>query len=149
MQQLSASSSEPVEYRDSTFKSDSSLQVCPIPTYQTLMFPVGTDAGRTIMLQTSAALSDHAKRQAQMRGISHDIIGHIVELGDRRTWIGAGCQAVSISRREMARLSPSVLPPQLRDRAAGVAVVLSPDETAVVTVMHMQGQRGRRYRRRV
>jgi hypothetical protein len=91
------------------------------------------------------SFSDHALRRARQRGVPLRIIEFIIDNADLRTRVGGACQGLMISRRKLARLSEA--PPADRDRAEGVTVVVAGG--TVVTVLHPQGERGRRYRRQL
>ena len=98
------------------------------------------------MQVSNASFSGHARLRAQKRGVCTTTVDHILRHADRRKWVGSGCQSYSISRRRLAALGRDEMPPQLRDRADGVAIVVDEAEGIIITVLHMDGRRGRRYR---
>jgi hypothetical protein len=92
-------------------------------------------------------LSPHARIRAQARGIPRHIIDAILAHADRRYFVGQGRRALMVSRRRLDGLA-SVIPAADRERMAGVVLITNRFGNAIVTVLHVYGPRGRRYRRR-
>jgi hypothetical protein len=92
-------------------------------------------------------LSCHARLRAQTRGIPQHIIDAILVHADRRCFVGQGRRALMVSRRRLDGLA-GVIPAADRERMKGVMLITSRFGTAIITVLHAHGRRGRRYRRR-
>jgi hypothetical protein len=91
-------------------------------------------------------LSRHARARAQARGIPLQIVNAILAHADRRRFIAGGRRALMVSRRRLDALA-DVIPAADRERMEGVILVTSRAGEAIVTVLHADGSRGRRYRR--
>jgi hypothetical protein len=89
-------------------------------------------------------LSEHAVKRAQQRGVSRNTIALITELADRRTRVGGGALALSLSDRGRERCIDGGLAPREVERAGRVVLIVCGG--MVVTVEHQHGAR-RRFRR--
>jgi hypothetical protein len=94
----------------------------------------------------SPIMTGHARRRAQARGIPMRILDAIYANADRTPFVGDGRRSLMVSRRRLARLS-SAIPAADRERMAGVALVVDAGTGVVITVLHVHGLHGRRYRR--
>lgn len=88
----------------------------------------------------------HAERRAKARGVPLRIVSAICANADRRSHVGGGCLSLMVSKSELESLA-GLIPAEDRERMQGVAVVVDPATETVVTVLHMRGRRGARYRR--
>lgn len=88
----------------------------------------------------------HAERRAKARGLPLRIVSAICANADRRTHVGGGCLSLMVSKSELLALE-GIIPAVDRERMQGVAVVVDTATETVVTVLHMRGRRGARYRR--
>ena len=84
------------------------------------------------------AISRHALKRCQSRGISLGMIESIVLGADLEIPIGRGCTALSLTKAA-ARAHGA-----LAEKLSGIVAVMSDDGT-LVTVLHAYGRRGRRY----
>jgi len=78
-----------------------------------------TDAG----IFTPPTLTDHARKRAQSRGVSMQIVEAIYAYADRSPFVGSGCRSLMVSRRELDRLADSI-PAADRERAPAYALPL-------------------------
>ena len=100
-----------------------------------------------MLLQDEALVfTRHAERRAKARGWPWRIVSLICANADRRTHVGGGCLSLMVSKSELEALA-GLIPAEDRERMKGVAVVLDPATETVVTVLHIRGRRGGRYRR--
>lgn len=81
----------------------------------------------------------------QQRGVPHAVIDLICKHGDREKHVGGGCRSLSISRNKSARLIKAGIPAQSVEKAKDVVLVEGSDGQ-IVTIMHVTGRGGRRYR---
>ena len=88
----------------------------------------------------------HAELRAKARGLPWRIVSSICANADRRTHVGGGCLSLMVSKSELQALA-GVIPGDDRERMQGVAVVVDAATETVVTVLHVRGKRGSRYRR--
>lgn len=88
----------------------------------------------------------HAERRAKARGVPWRIVSAICANADRRSHVGGGCLSLMVSKSELEALA-CLIPAEDRERMKGIAVVVDPATETVVTVLHMRGRRGSRYRR--
>jgi hypothetical protein len=73
-------------------------------------------------------LTDHARKRAQSRGVSMQIVEAIYAYADRSPFVGSGCRSLMVSRRELDRLADSI-PAADRERMNGVVLVIDPEST--------------------
>ena len=92
-------------------------------------------------------LTRHAQVQAQQRGIRQQIIAVILVHGDLQLHAGKGLISIQITKRGLKKLLEAEVPAAVREKAAGIILLLDPVTETVVTVMHDVGREGRRYRR--
>jgi len=92
-----------------------------------------------------AQFSNHARQRAGQRGVRMTELYLVIAEGDRVTPVGSNCVALAISRERRKELVAEGYPPSVVDRAARLALVESPDGE-IITVLHPNGHRGRRYR---
>jgi hypothetical protein len=86
-------------------------------------------------------LSDHARRQAQRRGIATQTLDLILSHSDRSQKLPGKARALWISRRARERLICAGFGPSEVDRARGVRIVVALDDDVVTTVEHMLARR--------
>lgn len=92
-------------------------------------------------------LTDHAAVRANQRGVPHELITELLTHADYETPVGGGRIALSISRRRLADRDVRRSVGRNVDRLRNLAVVCDGFDGSIVTVLHQQGQRGRRYHR--
>jgi hypothetical protein len=92
------------------------------------------------------SLSRHAAVRANQRGVPHALLQTLIEHADVETPVGGGCFALSISRARLREDDTRRSFGSAIDRVAGLAVICSGDDGAIITVMHDRGAAGRRYR---
>jgi hypothetical protein len=81
-------------------------------------------------------LTNHARKQAQRRGISIEAVNLIIEEADIRDWSGDGCRSLQVSGKRLGQLiAQGDLEPCLAERVNGVSLVRASDGV-IVTVMH-------------
>ncbi len=83
---------------------------------------------------TQPTLTRHAHQRCQQRGIRARLLNAVLENADVVSPAYGGSVLVSVSRARAEKLN-------LDDRLGHVAVVLSQDDGAVVTVAHIHGSR--------
>ena len=82
------------------------------------------------------AVSWHASIRCQQRGVTVALLNLLQEVGDRSVPVGAGCVAVSLSRREARRLRKvGHLSPANLERLDGLTLIES-SIGQVITVLH-------------
>lgn len=91
------------------------------------------------------AISQHAERRAQQRGLVPTLIALVASYADLEIPVGSGRVAVRLSYRAVRRLAHE-RGATVADRARNVVLILAGD--VLVTVLHAHGQASRRYRRR-
>jgi hypothetical protein len=91
-------------------------------------------------------LTHHARKRAQARGVSMRTLETIFAHADRSPFVGGGCRSLMVSRKQLGRLADAV-PAADRERMDGVVLVVDPECSAIVTVLHAGSPKGRRYRR--
>jgi hypothetical protein len=74
------------------------------------------------------------------------IVTAVYAYADRRPFVGGGCRSLMVSRRQLGRLAGRIAPAD-RERMDSVALIIDPNTTAIITVLHADGPHGRRYRR--
>lgn len=92
------------------------------------------------------SLSRHAIVRANQRGVPHALLQNLIDHADVETPVGGGCIALSISRSRLQEEDTRRSFGSAIDRVAGLAVICSGDDGAVVTILHERGPVGRRYR---
>ncbi|HEV2081808.1 MAG TPA: hypothetical protein VGR32_05060 [Brevundimonas sp.] len=92
-------------------------------------------------------LTTHATIRASQRGVPHDLIADLLAHADLETPVGGGRVAFSVSRRRLADCDVRRSAGRNLDRLRNLAVVCDASDGAVITVLHQQGQKGRRYHR--
>ena len=80
-------------------------------------------------------ITNHACTRMQQRGVPIIAIDYVLENFDKSEFVGSGCQEKWISRRRLTSLRKNGEKSRLLDRAAGVAVIISGDNT-IVTIYH-------------
>lgn len=93
--------------------------------------------------RTDQAMSRHARRRCQQRGVPGAVLAALLDWADRSVPVGGGCEAVSLSRRAGAWLRRAGWPAALLERLVGLTAILSP-MGEVVTVLHANARRYRR-----
>jgi hypothetical protein len=91
-------------------------------------------------------LTRHAERRAQQRGISLQTIEWVLAVADILCHAGEGCISYRVSRRALSNLRQEGVAAQLIERAAGIVVLVQPQNREIVTVLHDLPHKGRRYR---
>jgi hypothetical protein len=97
-------------------------------------------------LKAPLILTHHARERAQVRGVSMRTLQAIFAYADRSPFVGSGCRSLMVSRRQLARLADAV-PAADRERMDGVVLVVDPECSTIITVLHAHSPNGRRYRR--
>lgn len=92
---------------------------------------------------TMPALTDHAVKRAQQRGISRGTIHLITKLADQRVRVAGGATALSISARARARWITDGAAPADLDRTDGIVLITDLTRTTVITVKHSYRKRRR------
>jgi hypothetical protein len=92
-------------------------------------------------------LTRHAQVRAQQRGIRQQTIAVILVHGDLQLHAGEGLISIRLTKRRLRGLQKTQVPAAVREKAAGIILLLDPVTETVVTVMHDVGREGRRYRR--
>lgn len=92
-------------------------------------------------------MTTHAAVRASQRGVPHDLIEQLLAHADLETCVGEGCVALSVSRRRLAERDVRRSAGRSLDRLRNLSVVCDASDGTVVTVLHQQGARGRRYYR--
>ena len=81
-------------------------------------------------------LSTHARKQAQSRSISEQVISLIDREADIRKWCRKGCETLQISKHRLRQLQlEGDISPEMVERANGVYLVTAMDGT-IVTACH-------------
>lgn len=87
------------------------------------------------------ALSAHAERRAQQRGVTQRDLALLLDHADVDVPVGAGCRALRVHPQTARRQN-------LGDRLPRIAAVEDGQTGEIVTVLHhLPGRRGRPYRR--
>lgn len=92
-------------------------------------------------------LTTHAAVRANQRGVPHGLITDLLAYADLETPVGGGRVALSVSRRRLADRDVRRSAGRNVDRLRNLAVVCDAFDGSIITVLHQQGQRGRRYHR--
>jgi hypothetical protein len=109
--------------------------------------PIAVEEGQTMHGEdASAIMTDHARERARARGIPLRIVRAIFANADRSPFVGEGRRSLMVSRRKLDRLSESISAGD-RERMDGVVLVVDSVSQVIVTVLHADGRKGRRYRR--
>ena len=95
-----------------------------------------------VQVEFSSILSRHAVTRCQQRGIYGAMLSTLLKHWDHSVPVGGGRTAVSVSRKEAARLRRLGHAPAALDHIATLAVVLSGDGQ-VITVLHATNRRYR------
>lgn len=85
-------------------------------------------------------MSRHSRTRCRQRGIPEHLLRALLDQADRRVPVGEGSEALSVSRREAARLRRAGAAPALLERLDGLVVIVAPDGT-IVSVLHGQDRR--------
>jgi len=89
-------------------------------------------------------MSRHAVVRCQQGGVTMTLLDKLQEVADRSVPVGAGCYALSLSRRQAHRLRKlGHTPPATLERLDGLTLVES-STGVVVTVLHASTRRYRR-----
>ena len=91
-------------------------------------------------------LTNHARCQAQVRGIPLHVIESIYRHADSGAFVGSGCRSLMVSKRRIGELAGVICLGE-RERMAGVILVIDHEANVVITVMHSYGSKSQRYRR--
>ncbi|MCW5749604.1 MAG: hypothetical protein KIT81_00535 [Alphaproteobacteria bacterium] len=87
------------------------------------------------------AISEHAKRRCQTRGIRSDFLVALIVNADMDFAVGDNCRMLRVSRRQAKALSRY-------DNIDRYGVIWSDDNQKIVSVIPIHdGPKGRRYRR--
>ena len=90
-------------------------------------------------------ITDHAKVRMNQRGVQAETIRTVIQFGDRRIFVGAGCQSISVSRNQACQLvKDGEITPTMVDRLANLCVVVANDNDAVVTVVRPSNRKAAR-----
>lgn len=92
-------------------------------------------------------LTNHASVRANQRGVPHDLIVQLLTHADLERSVGGGCVALSVSRRRLADRDVRRSAGRDLDRLRNLSVVCDVRDGSIITVLHQQGARGRRYHR--
>jgi hypothetical protein len=92
-------------------------------------------------------MTTHATVRASQRGVPHDLIEQLLIHADLETNVGGGCVALSVSRRRLRERDVRRSAGRSLDRLRNLSVVCDASDGSIVTVLHQQGARGRRYHR--
>lgn len=92
-------------------------------------------------------MTTHAVTRASQRGVPHDLIADLLTYADLETNVGGGCVALSVSRRRLADRELRRTAGRNIDRLRNLTVVCDAGDGSIVTVLHQEGARGRRYHR--
>ncbi len=94
-------------------------------------------------------LTTHARKRAQNRSISEQIISLIDREADLRKWSRKGCKSLQISKTRLRQLQmEGDISPEMVERANGVYLISAMDGT-IVTVCHQTRRfKSPKYRRR-
>lgn len=92
-------------------------------------------------------MTTHAVTRASQRGVPHDLIADLLAHADLETSVGGGCVALSVSRRRLADRDLRRTAGRNIDRLRNLTVVCDADDGSIVTILHQEGARGRRYHR--
>ena len=84
---------------------------------------------------TDANMTNHAVCRMQQRGMTKSTLSFVLENADRDKFVGAGCRENWISRGHLKSLRKDGVASQLIERATGIGVIVSADNS-VVTVFH-------------
>lgn len=87
------------------------------------------------------SLTEHARRQAQRRGISLATLELVITQADRSRKLPGRVRCVWISRRGRQRLIRLKYNPSEVDRARGVRLLIALKDDVVVTVEHTTARR--------
>jgi len=99
------------------------------------------------MRQSSDVLSRHAQLRLKQRGIPHRVLSALLDHADRVIHAGAGCETHGVSRKAIkALVADGALAPDDAARATRIVALLG-GGMVVSVLRHMNGARGRRYRR--
>ena len=91
--------------------------------------------------------ASHAQVRAQQRGIRQQIIAVVLIHADLRLHAGGGLISIRLTKNGLRGLLEAEVPAAVREKAAGIILLLDPVTKTIVTVMHDVGREGRRYRR--
>lgn len=90
-------------------------------------------------------LTDHAAKRMSQRGAPPAAVQVVVQFGDRRICVGAGCVSVSMSRNMACELAKGgEISPSMVDRLANLYVVVANDNDLVVTVVRPNNRKAAR-----
>lgn len=86
-------------------------------------------------------LSDHARKQAQRRGIASQTLDLVLYHSDRSRKLPGQARALWISRRGRQRLVQGGFPASQVDRTSGVRMLVSIPDDVILTVEHATRRR--------
>ncbi|MBB5772115.1 hypothetical protein HNP47_002119 [Brevundimonas vesicularis] len=92
-------------------------------------------------------MTTHAVTRASQRGVPHNLIADLLAHADLETSVGGGCVALSVSRRRLADRDLRRTVGRNIDRLRNLTVVCDAGDGSIVTILHQEGARGRRYHR--
>ena len=84
------------------------------------------------MEATNLKLSLHATKRMAQRGLSHEIIGAILDYHDRYVYCGGSCRCINITRKKLHYLvEDGILKPTLAEKLQNILVVLNEDDLVI------------------
>jgi hypothetical protein len=95
------------------------------------------------MKRDGPRFSRHAAARSQSRAIPHEVIGLVLDHANIERNVGGGVVSAMVTRRKLAELK--AVPRNLREKMEGVVVLYAYGDGSIVSVMHAQGARARRY----
>jgi hypothetical protein len=85
----------------------------------------------------------HARKRAQARAISAQVIGLVVDHADREKSVGSGVYSFMVTKRTLDRLKG--VPRNVREKMRGVVVLRAEDNGQIVSAFHADGPNARWY----